>query len=82
MKRGSNESSDDIQDEHWKVIKITVASIEVDSLLKSALGVSKNKIDIVFHENNCATLFKNNMNGNEGDEVDLKKFKFILERLE
>lgn len=72
-----DESFDSLEDKHSKVMKIAVASIRVDAVLKIALGISRNKIDLMFYENrirvNGEKLLKKNVNVNEGDEVDVIK---------
>lgn len=73
----NDESLDTIQNKHSKIIKINVGSQRVDALLKAALGISRNKIDVMFYENrirvNGEKLPKKNVHYNDGDEVDLIK---------
>lgn len=72
-----DESFDSVEDKHSKIMKIAVASIRVDAVLKTALGISRNKIDLMFYENrirvNGEKLLKKNVNVNEEDEVDVIK---------
>lgn len=76
-RKSNDESFDNIQDKHSKVMTISVAGLRVDSILKNALGISRNKIDVIFYENkiriNGEKLQKKNVLVNEGDDVDLVK---------
>lgn len=72
-----DESFDSIKDKHSKVMKISVPNLRVDAVLKTALGISRNKIDLMFYENrirvNGEKILKKNENVNEEDEVDVIK---------
>lgn len=72
-----DETLDSVQDKHSKLMRITVASSRVDAVVKAALGISRNKIDVMFYENrirvNGEKILKKNINVQEGDEVDLIK---------
>lgn len=72
-----DEFFDSVQDKHSKVMKIIVPTLRVDAVVKSALGISRNKIDIMFYENkiriNGEKIPKKNVPVHEGDEVDLIK---------
>lgn len=72
-----DDTFDGIQDKQLKVMKITVPSLRVDAVLKKALGISRNKIDLMFYENkirvNGEKLLKKNTPVNEGDDIDLIK---------
>lgn len=74
---GQDDTFDDIQDRNSKLMKIKIPSLRVDGILKTALGISRNKIDVMFYENrmrvNGEKLLKKNSLVNEGDEVDLIK---------
>lgn len=71
------EDFDDVPDKHAKVLKLNIPSLRVDSILKSALGVSRNKIDVMFYENrfrlNGEKILKKSATASEGDEIDLIK---------
>lgn len=62
---------------HTKVMQIRVSSLRVDAILKSSLGISRNKIDVMFYENririNGEKIPKKNSPVGEGDEIDLIK---------
>lgn len=74
---GESSNDDNIPDKQSKVMKINVSSLRVDAVLKSSLGISRNKIDVMFYENrvrvNGEKLPKKNVSICEGDEIDLIK---------
>ncbi|KAL1498281.1 hypothetical protein ABEB36_009102 [Hypothenemus hampei] len=47
----SDEDKDEIKDKYSKVLTINVTSMRVDAILKTALGMSRNKIETEFYEN-------------------------------
>ncbi|XP_050313999.1 mitochondrial transcription rescue factor 1 [Anthonomus grandis grandis] len=84
-RKGQNESesesstseNEDIQDKNTKVLKISVNSLRIDAILRSALGLARNKIEMAFYENrirvNGQKISKKSATVQEGDEVDLIK---------
>lgn len=75
--KSNDETFENIQDKHSKVTTISVPGLRVDSVLKNALGISRNKVDLMFYENkiriNGEKLTKKSVLVNEGDDVDLVK---------
>lgn len=77
----NSEESDDITEEysnrHSKVLTVNVTSQRVDAILKSALGIARNKIETMFYENkvrlNGEKLSKKSVSVQENDEIDLIK---------
>lgn len=59
------------------VIKILVTSLRADLLLKSGVGVARNKIETAFYENrirlNGKKIAKKSVSCSVGDEIDLIK---------
>lgn len=76
-----SEESDDITEEYSnrvsKVLTVNVTSPRVDAILKSALGIARNKIETMFYENkvrlNGEKLSKKSVSVQESDEIDLFK---------
>jgi len=62
-------------DKASKVLKLNVPSKRVDAVLKTALGIARNKIEIMFYENrirlNGERMSKKSKLVDEGDEVDV-----------
>lgn len=58
-------------------MKINVQSLRVDLLLKSAIGIARNKIEAAFYENrirvNGKKIAKKSQSCKIGDEIDLIK---------
>lgn len=58
-------------------MKVTVQSLRLDLLLKSALGMARNKIEAAFYENkiriNGRKLLKKSLSCTVGDEIDFIK---------
>lgn len=68
---------DKISDKNTKVMQINVKSLRVDGLLKSGLGIARNKIETLFYESkirvNGQKLLKKSEMAQEGDEIDIVK---------
>ncbi|XP_055618330.1 mitochondrial transcription rescue factor 1 [Toxorhynchites rutilus septentrionalis] len=64
-------------DKHSKLVKTSVASMRADLILRSGLGVARNKIETYFYESkirvNGRKLLKKSIQLNVGDEVDIVK---------
>lgn len=77
----NSDESDDITEEYSnrisKVLTVNVSSTRVDAILKSALGIARNKIETMFYENkvrlNGEKLSKKSVSVQENDEIDLIK---------
>nr|CAI5864428.1 unnamed protein product [Callosobruchus analis]CAI5864430.1 unnamed protein product [Callosobruchus analis] len=77
----SEDISDDfishVQDKHTKTLKVDVASLRFDSILKAGLGLSRNKIETMFYESrlrlNGEKVLKKSVAVQENDEVDIIK---------
>lgn len=67
----------DKYDRNSKIIKSNVSSLRTDLLLKSALGLARNKVDLAFYESrvrvNGEKIFKKSHRVNVGDEIDVIK---------
>jgi len=72
-----SDERDEIQDKNTKILKINVTSLRVDGILKSSLGIARNKIETMFYENkiriNGEKLKKKSQSIQEGDEIDILK---------
>ncbi|XP_030753202.1 uncharacterized protein C6orf203 homolog [Sitophilus oryzae] len=72
-----DDSEEVYQDKHTKVINISVTSLRVDGILKSGLGMARNKIETLFYESkirvNGEKILKKSTMVREGDEIDLIK---------
>ncbi|XP_022910738.2 mitochondrial transcription rescue factor 1 [Onthophagus taurus] len=70
-------SENETEDRHSKVIKTTLSSLRMDSVLKSGLGMARNKIDTLFYESkirvNGEKVLKKSKSIQEGDEIDVIK---------
>lgn len=68
---------DDVQDKYTKTVKINVTSMRLDVILKTGLGLSRNKLESVFYESkirlNGEKLLKKSIHVQEGDEIDIIK---------
>ncbi|CAH0554928.1 unnamed protein product [Brassicogethes aeneus] len=68
---------DEITDKNMRTLKINVNSLRVDGILKSGLGISRNKIETMFYESkirlNGEKLLKKSVNIKDGDEIDVIK---------
>jgi hypothetical protein len=68
---------DQVADKHTKIMQVDVKSLRVDGVLKSGLGISRNKIETLFYESkirvNGQKLMKKSDSVNEGDEIDIIK---------
>lgn len=68
---------DDVADKHSKLMSINVNSPRVDVILKSSLGIARNKIETYFYESkirvNGQKIMKKSELANEGDEIDVIK---------
>lgn len=68
---------DSLQNKHSKIMNIVLPSLRVDTILKSSLGLARNKVDLMFYENrirlNGEKILKKNVTVSEGDEIDLVK---------
>lgn len=66
-----------ITDKGSKLLNVHVSSLRVDVLLRSGLGVARNKIETLFYENkirlNGQLLQKKADTAQEGDEIDIVK---------
>lgn len=64
-------------DKNSKIINANVSALRVDALLRSGLGIARNKIETLFYENkirlNGQQLQKKAENAQEGDEIDIIK---------
>ncbi|XP_060527466.1 mitochondrial transcription rescue factor 1 [Cylas formicarius] len=64
-------------DRNTKTMKINVQSPRVDAILKSALGIARNKIETMFYESkirlNGEKVLKKSVTVQEGDELDIIK---------
>lgn len=81
-----SETDEEEEDEAWdqaitdkgsKLINVNVSSLRVDALLRSGLGVARNKIETLFYENkiklNGQAVQKKSETAEEGDEIDIVK---------
>jgi len=72
-----DEFADNIQDKHTKIVNINVTSLRADSILKSGLGMARNKIETLFYESkiriNGQKISKKSAPVQVGDEIDLVK---------
>lgn len=68
---------ENISDKHTKTLKINVHSLRLDAILKSSLGIARNKIEQIFYESkirvNGEKVLKKSVSLREGDEVDVIK---------
>lgn len=68
---------DDINSKHTKTLNIHVPSMRVDTLLKAGLGLSRNKIEVLFYGSNIRVngekIVKKSVGVQEGDEIDVIK---------
>ncbi|XP_019870618.2 mitochondrial transcription rescue factor 1 [Aethina tumida] len=68
---------DDITDKHTKTLKVNVNSLRLDAIIKSGLGISRNKIETIFYESkirlNGQKVLKKSVTVKEGDEIDVIK---------
>ncbi|KAJ3642213.1 hypothetical protein Zmor_025016 [Zophobas morio] len=68
---------DKVVDKNSKVMNITVNSTRIDAILKSGLGIARNKIETFFYESkirlNGKKLLKKSDLAQEGDEIDVVK---------
>ncbi|XP_018562660.1 uncharacterized protein C6orf203 homolog [Anoplophora glabripennis] len=68
---------DDIQDKNTKTIKVNVTSMRLDVILKSGLGLSRNKLETIFYESkvrlNGEKVLKKSVHVQNGDEIDIIK---------
>ncbi|RZB39938.1 hypothetical protein BDFB_007940 [Asbolus verrucosus] len=66
-----------VTDKHSKVMQIPVKSMRIDGILKSSLGIARNKIETLFYESkirvNGQKLLKKSELAQEGDEIDIVK---------
>lgn len=64
-------------DKNSKLINANVSALRVDALLRSGLGIARNKVETLFYENkirlNGQPLQKKAENAQEGDEIDIVK---------
>ncbi|CRL07108.1 CLUMA_CG020105, isoform A [Clunio marinus] len=71
----TDEEIDEIDKKH--IIKIKVQSMRVDLVLRSSLGIARNKIEAAFYENrirkNGKKIAKKSVSCFEGDEIDVIK---------
>ncbi|XP_057653502.1 uncharacterized protein LOC130892246 [Diorhabda carinulata] len=67
----------DIKDKHTKTMLVHVPSMRVDTLLKAGLGISRNKLEVMFYESkirvNGEKIPKKSIGVGEGDEIDVIK---------
>lgn len=70
-------ASDEIQDKHTRTLRINTTSLRIDAILKAALGISRNKIELMFYESrirvNGEKITKKSLSVQAGDEIDLIK---------
>lgn len=68
---------DDIQDKYTKTVKVNVTSMRLDVILKTGLGLSRNKLETTFYESkirlNGEKVLKKSVHVQEGDEIDVIK---------
>lgn len=66
-----------VTDKHSKLMHVNVSSLRVDALLRSGLGIARNKVETLFYENkvrvNGHALQKKSEVAQEGDEIDIVK---------
>ncbi|CAG9760910.1 unnamed protein product [Ceutorhynchus assimilis] len=71
------EDAYEIQDKNTKLMNLNVTSLRVDAVLKSALGVARNKIETLFYESkirvNGKKIAKKGGTVYPGDEIDVIK---------
>nr|CAH1156232.1 unnamed protein product [Phaedon cochleariae] len=76
-KDSSDDTIDDLLDKSTKTIKINVPSMRMDALLKAGMGLSRNKIEVMFYESkvrlNGEKVPKKSITVQEGDEIDMIK---------
>lgn len=76
-KESENQDLDYFEDKNTKNLKISVPSMRLDAVIKSGLGVARNKIEVMFYENkvriNGEKVPKKSINCKEGDEIDVIK---------
>lgn len=68
---------DSIHDKHTQTVKLRVNSLRLDGIIKSALGIARNKIEQLFYENkiriNGNKVLKKGVSVKENDEIDVIK---------
>ncbi|EFA10201.2 mitochondrial transcription rescue factor 1 [Tribolium castaneum] len=68
---------DQVVDKNTKIMQIRVKSLRIDGVLKSGLGIARNKIETLFYESkirvNGEKLLKKSESVQEGDEIDVIK---------
>lgn len=66
-----------ITDKSSKLLNVNISSLRVDALLRSGLGIARNKVETLFYENklrlNGQPLQKKAEVAQEGDEIDVIK---------
>lgn len=64
-----------ITDKNSKLLNVNVGSLRIDALLRSGLGIARNKIETMFYENkirlNGKPVHKKSDGVEEGDEIDI-----------
>lgn len=64
-----------ITDRNSKLLNVNVGSLRIDGLLRSGLGIARNKIETMFYENkirrNGKPVQKKSESAEEGDEIDI-----------
>lgn len=72
---------DDVIDKHTKVLNASVSSMRLDLILKSGLGMARNKVETLFYESkirlNGQKVLKKSETVSIGDEIDVVKGKFL-----
>ncbi|XP_044271556.1 mitochondrial transcription rescue factor 1 [Tribolium madens] len=72
-----NTFEDQVVDKNTKIMQIHVKSLRIDGVLKSGLGIARNKIETLFYESkirvNGQKLLKKSESAQEGDEIDIIK---------
>lgn len=66
-----------IHDKNTQTLKLKVNSLRLDGIIKSALGIARNKIEQIFYEGkirvNGEKVLKKSISVKEGDEIDIIK---------
>ncbi|KAJ8984773.1 hypothetical protein NQ317_012136 [Molorchus minor] len=68
---------DTMQDKNMKTLKVDATSMRLDAIIKAGLGLSRNKIEVLFYESkvrlNGEKVPKKSAHVEEGDEIDVIK---------
>ncbi|XP_017779595.1 PREDICTED: uncharacterized protein C6orf203 [Nicrophorus vespilloides] len=68
---------DELNDKSTKLMNLKVTSMRLDGILKSGLGISRSKVEVMFYESkirlNGEKVLKKGATVQEGDEIDIVK---------